>query len=85
MRVHFMNSLRKRPMLDRYLGECMGSIQKINNAIKYVPNQYQNCHMSQILKLGELRYEARESWHTQSRGSSPKQCEDSWMIQYTPK
>jgi hypothetical protein len=39
-------------MLDRYIGECMISIIKINNGIKEPIYGYQNCNTTQILIFG---------------------------------
>ena len=50
-------------MLDRYIGECMISIIRINNGIKEPIRGYQNCNTNQILIFGGY-VKVRESLYT---------------------
>lgn len=61
-----MNFFEENTNVGLVLGKCMESIQKVNNAIKYLPNQYQNCNTNQILILGELCHKVRKPWPTQT-------------------
>lgn len=61
---NLIDCIENKPMLGRYISECMVSVININNEIKEPTHGYKNCDTSQTLTFGG-NVKARKSFYTQ--------------------